>query len=75
MTETEIKHTWKNLITPLVIYIVLFMVAVGFNRFGSKRPTPQTVSLFASVFCFTFIVFYALKMIKFKKNLKASNFK
>ncbi len=75
MTEREIKQTWRNLITPFIVYVVLCIVAICFNRFGSKQPTPQTVSFFASAFCFTFIVFYAVKMINFKKFLKGSSSK
>ena len=73
MTENEIKKNWKNLITPFIVYIALFIIALGLNRFGSKKPTPQTVSLFASVFCLTFIFFYGVKIIKFKKFLNESN--
>ena len=65
MTQNEIKTTRKNLITPIVVYIVLFIVALSFNRFGSKRPTPQSVSLFASAFCLTFIIFSWVKLYKF----------
>ena len=67
MTENEIKTTRKNLITPIVVYIVLFIIAISFNRLGSKRPTPQTVSLFASAFCLTFIIFSWVKLYKFNK--------
>ncbi|WP_047545803.1 hypothetical protein [Psychroserpens sp. Hel_I_66] len=73
MTENEIKKNWKNLITPFIVYIALFIIALGLNRFGSKKPTPQTVSLFASVFCLTFIFFYGVKIINFKKFLNESN--
>jgi hypothetical protein len=73
MTENEIKKSWRNLITPFIVYIVLFIIAIGLNKFGSKKPTPQTVSLFASVFCLTFMFFYGVKIIKFRKHLKYIN--
>jgi len=73
MTESELKNTWKKQITPLVIWIVLLIVSVLFNRLGSKKPIPQTVSLFASVYSLTLTFFYSVKIIKFRKKLKQLN--
>ena len=73
MTENELRTTWKKTIIPFIVWIVVLIVSVLFNRLGSKRPTPQTVSLFASVYSLTFTIFYAIKIIKFRKNLEQLN--
>ena len=73
MTETELKKTWKKTITPFIVFVVLLIISVLYNRLGSKKPTPQTVSLFASVYCFTFTIFYAIKIIKFRNFIKQLN--
>ncbi|WP_033957976.1 hypothetical protein [Psychroserpens jangbogonensis] len=73
MTEDELKKTWKKTITPFIVFVVLLIVSVLFNRLGSKKPTPQTVSLFASVYSLTFTIFYAIKIIKFRQTLKHLN--
>ncbi|MEH6537547.1 MAG: hypothetical protein V7719_14205 [Psychroserpens sp.] len=73
MTENELKKTWKKTIKPFIIWIVLFIVALLFNKLGSKESTPQTVSLFASAYSLTFIIFYSIKIIKFRKILKKLN--
>ncbi|MBR9914450.1 MAG: hypothetical protein GYB32_06425 [Algicola sp.] len=70
MTDEERKYLKKELITPVIVWMILFVIALLFNRLGSKKPTPQTVSFFASVFSFTFIVFYGIKWIKFKTHIK-----
>ncbi|MBR9846961.1 MAG: hypothetical protein GYB35_13030 [Algicola sp.] len=73
MTKDELKKTWKNLITPFIVWIIVLVVAVLFNRLGSKKPTPQTVSLFASVYSLTFTIFYGIKIMLFRKQLKQLN--
>lgn len=73
MTDTELKKTWKHIITPFIIWILLLVVSVLFNRLGSKKPTPQTVSLFASVYSVTFTIFYGIKIVTFRKKLKQLN--
>jgi len=73
MTEENIKKSWRNLLTPFIIGLVVFIVSILFNRLGSKRPTPQTISLFGCVFGIVFMVFPGIKMIKFKKYLKDLN--
>ncbi len=70
MTEKEIKTTRKNLITPIVVYIILFLVAVSFNIFGSKTSILENVSIFASVYSLTFIIFYGIKLYNFNKFIK-----
>jgi hypothetical protein len=66
MNEENIKKTWRNLLTPFLIGLIVFAISLAFNRFGSKRPIPQTLSLFGLVFMF----FPGRKMLKFKKYLK-----
>jgi hypothetical protein len=73
MTENELKSTWKKLMTPCLVWMVLLIVAVLFNRLGSKNPIPQTVSLFASVYSLTFSIFYSIKIIIFRKKLNKLN--
>ncbi len=73
MTESELKKEWKKTITPLVVFVILLIVSVLFNRLGTKKPTPQTVSLFASVYCLTFTIFYSIKLIKFRSYIKQLN--
>ena len=73
MTEENIKKSWKNLLIPFCIGIIIFLVSLYFNRFGSKRPTPQTISLFGCVLGLIFIIFPGIKMIKFKQFLKQIN--
>jgi len=73
MTESELKKTWKKTITPFIVWTVLLIVSVLFNRLGDKKPIPQTVSLFASVYSLTFTIFYAIKIIKFRQILKHLN--
>lgn len=73
MTDSELKTTWKKTITPFIIWIIVLMISVLINRLGSKKPTAQTVSLFASVYSLTFTIFYAIKIILFRKKLKQLN--
>jgi predicted neutral ceramidase superfamily lipid hydrolase len=73
MTETELKKEWKKTITPFVVFVILLIISVLFNRLGSKKPTPQTVSLFASVYSLTFTIFYGIKILLFRKKLKLLN--
>ncbi|WP_040282119.1 hypothetical protein [Psychroserpens damuponensis] len=73
MTEENIKKSWRNLLIPICIGIIIFLVALYFNRFGSKRPTPQTISLFGCVLGLIFIIFPGIRMIKFKTFLKQHN--
>ena len=73
MTEENIKKTWRNLFTPFLIGIVIFIVSLLFHRLGSKRPTPQTISLFGCVLGFVFILFSGMKILKFRKYLKTEN--
>ncbi|WP_431134549.1 hypothetical protein [Psychroserpens mesophilus] len=73
MTESELKHAWKKLIIPFVIWIVILIISVLYNRLGSKKPVPQTVSLIASVYSLTLTFFYSVKIITFRKKLKQLN--
>ena len=73
MTENELKQTWKNIIVPFAVWIVLFIVSVLYNTYGIKSSTLETVSLFASICSFAFIIFYSIKIIKFRKFLKQLN--
>ncbi|WP_456439835.1 hypothetical protein [Psychroserpens sp.] len=73
MTENELKQTWKNTIVPFAVWIVLFIVSVLYNTYGIKNSTLETVSLFASICSLTFIIFYSIKIVKFRKILKQLN--
>ncbi len=73
MTENELREKWKKTITPFIVFVLLLIVSVLFNRLGSKKPIPQTVSLFASVYSLTFTIFYGIKIIKFRQILKQLN--
>lgn len=73
MTEDNIKKSWRNLLIPFCIGLVIFLVSIYFNRFGSKRPTPQTISLFGCILGLIFIIFPGIRMIKFKTFLKQNN--
>ncbi|WGD34286.1 hypothetical protein [Olleya sp. YS] len=64
----EQNYNLNKLKTPFIIYVIIFIVGVCFNRFGSKKPTPQTVSFFASIYGLVFAFFYAIKLYKFKKS-------
>lgn len=73
MTKKEIRKTWYNLLTPFIIGLLVFIVSLVFNQFGSKRPTPQTLSLFGCVFGLVFMIFPGRKMLKFRRYLKSNN--
>ncbi|MGV6831432.1 MAG: hypothetical protein ACWA5P_07720 [bacterium] len=73
MTEEYIKKSWRNLVTPFIIGLVVLIVSILFHRLGSKKPTPQTISLFGCVLGMVFIVFSGMKMLKFRKYLKSLN--
>ncbi len=73
MTENEVKTTWNNIVRPFFVYVVLFIVAISIKIFGSQDASTQTAGLTASAFTFIFIVFYAVKMFKFRKKLKQLN--
>ena len=70
MTEEHIKKSWRNLLIPFCIGVIIFLVSLYFNQYGSKRPTPQTISLFGCVLGLIFIIFPGIKMIKFRRYLK-----
>jgi uncharacterized membrane protein YiaA len=71
MTEEEIKQTWKRLITPIIIGIVLLLVGVLWHRLGSKRSGFQVISFFVGLLGSVFIVLPGLKAMKFRKFLKS----
>lgn len=71
MTEENIKKSWQNLLIPFSIGLIVFIVSLLFHRLGSKRPTPQTISLFCCVLGLVFMFFSGIKMWKFKKHLKS----
>lgn len=73
MTEENIKKSWRNLITPFLIGLVVFIISILFHYLGSKRPTPQTTSFFGCVLGLVFMVFTGIKMLKFRKYLKTLN--
>jgi len=73
MTKQEIKKTWRDLLTPFCIGLLIFIISVIFNRLGSKRPTPQTLSLFGCILGFVFVFFPGIKILKFRKYLKSKN--
>ena len=70
MTEETIKKTWRNLLIPFSIGLLVLIVSILLYRLGSKKPLPQTISLFGCVFGVVFMIFPGLKMIKFRKYLK-----
>lgn len=70
MNEKEIKQTWRKLVTPFFIGIIVLIVAILFHRLGSKRPGPQTLWLFAGVLGAVFVLFPGIKIIKFRQYLK-----
>jgi hypothetical protein len=73
MTDDNIKKSWRNLVIPFCIGLVILFASLYANRFGSKRPTPQTISLFGCVLGLIFIIFPGIKMIKFRNYLKQIN--
>tara|TARA_B100001971_G_C18111914_1_gene494665 strand:+ start:61 stop:288 length:228 start_codon:yes stop_codon:yes gene_type:complete len=73
MTEENIKKSWRNLLIPFIIGLIVFIVSFLFHQLGSKRPTPQTISLFGCVFGIVFMFFLGMKMLKFRKYLKNLN--
>lgn len=73
MTESELKNTWKKIIRGFIIWVVLLIISVLYNRLGSKKPIPQTISLIASVYSLTLVFFYSVKIIKFRTYLKQLN--
>tara|TARA_Y100000815_G_scaffold117945_1_gene106476 strand:+ start:2161 stop:2388 length:228 start_codon:yes stop_codon:yes gene_type:complete len=73
MTEENIKKSWRNLLIPFIIGLIVFIVSFLFHQLGSKRPTPQTLSLFGCVFGIVFMFFPGMKMLKFRKYLKNLN--
>jgi fucose 4-O-acetylase-like acetyltransferase len=70
MNEESIKKSWRNLLIPFLIGLTVFTISLVLNQFGSKRPTPQTLSLFGCVLGLVFMFFPGIKMLKFKKYLK-----
>ena len=73
MTEENIKKSWRNLLIPFIIGLIVFIVSFLFHQLGSKRPTPQTISLFGCVFGIVFMFFPGMKMLKLRKYLKNLN--
>lgn len=73
MNNKQINQSWKNLLIPFIIGLIVFIVSLLFHRFGSKRSTPQTISLFGCVFGLVFIIIPLIRMIKFKKYLNNRN--
>lgn len=69
MNQEEIKKTWTNLMIPLIIGLIILVTAILFHQLGSKRPTPQSISLFGCLFGVIFIIAPLNKIIKFKKYL------
>lgn len=71
MHQKEIQSTWKNLIIPFTIGIIILTTAILFHRLGSKRPGPQTFWAFAGILGAVFVVVPGLKMMKFRNYLKS----
>ena len=70
MTEENIRKSWRNLLTPFIIGVIVLIISILFHQLGSKKAIPQTISFFGCVFGIVFIVSPGYKMIKFKKHLK-----
>jgi lipopolysaccharide export LptBFGC system permease protein LptF len=73
MDKTEIKRTWKRLLIPFVIGIIVLISGILFHNLGSKRAGPQTLSLFIGVLGAIFIILPGIKMHKFQQYLKKRN--
>ena len=72
MNQSEIKSTWRKLLLPLLLGLVILITSILFHRLGSKRPGPQTLSMFSGLFGVMLTGFSGFKLYKFKKYL-ASN--
>lgn len=70
MEEKEIKLIWKNLLTPFIIGLVIFIFGILYNEFGSKKTWPQTLSIFAIFVGLVLIIILGYKMFQFSKYLK-----
>jgi hypothetical protein len=71
MHQKEIQSTWKKLIIPFAIGIIILTIAILFHRLGSKRPGPQAFWALAGILGAVFVVIPGLKMIKFRKYLRS----
>ncbi len=70
MDVNEIRRTWRRLIWPFAIGLLLLFCGALFNSLGSNRPTPQTLSLFIGVFGTMLSLFTGHKMFKFHRWLQ-----
>lgn len=69
MTEQKINKTWRQLVIPFIIGIALIISGILWHTYGSKKPNPQTLSLFVCVAGVILCLATGVKMIKFKKYL------
>jgi hypothetical protein len=69
--DINIKKVWKSLLIPFSIGCILFITALLFMIFGSKKPLPQVFSLFGVVFGATLIIAPLSNIIKVRKYLKS----
>ncbi len=67
MNENQIKQTWRRLIVSFLLGATILLVAILFHSLGSKRPTPQALSLFVGVLGLVLILVSATKMRAFHK--------
>jgi len=70
MNPDEIRRTWQRLTVPFGLGLIILLVSLLFHQFGSKRPSPQTVSFFSSVFGLMLSLFAGHKMIQFRRWLR-----
>ncbi|GEM_PF-1865094 len=73
MDDTEIRRTWRKLIVPFIMGLIILIVAIIFHRFGSKRPGPQALWFFVAVLGAVFTAFPGFQMLRFRQHLKNRN--
>ncbi len=70
MDKIEIKKTWRKLLTPIIIGLVVFTFSFLYYIYGSKLARPQTISFFGCIFGLVFMIFPGIKALRFRAYLK-----
>ena len=75
MDQKEISKTWRKLIIPVIIGVILLITSILNHRLGSKRPGPQTLWFFAGVLGAIFTILPGFKLLKFNRYLNKNGLK
>jgi hypothetical protein len=73
MNAEEQRIAKRKLRQPLLAGVIITTAGLAFFEFGSKKPTPQTISLFVTVFGLILFGMAVMKLRQLRKFIADQN--